>query len=394
MSSLAWIDFDEVERQRARRIMALFQEKDTRDELGLGPIRDSISDHLFPGTSTIQTRLRYMLFVPWIYSMVEEVNSPPDRLTEIARAHEIRLIDALRAGGEDEGIIGRDAGASLQRLASSIYWAGLRSWGIRLFPGSQEAYFSALPSLRRRQHRGGSSEDALVAEDRDLATWRSGLPPRPQDLLERVDFRLTRDEAGFLIDRLIDSRPNNLLTHLAKARRPAKCDYIWTHPDLAAFPDTARRLVEHAEVFSAAMLGAALLYNLMLAELREREDWIERYRDDLANWADRLDLTAVASWSLDDFWFGVEHENHRVREPARLFVRRWRELVVEQRGEIADTPAARDLVRSRETRLKGPQSRFVNSTVRDRWGGRSGTDRIAFRWREASSHIRDLADAD
>lgn len=67
VSTLAWIDFDEAERQRAQRIMALFQERDSRDELGLGAIRDSISDHLFPGTSTIQTRLRYMLFVPWIF---------------------------------------------------------------------------------------------------------------------------------------------------------------------------------------------------------------------------------------------------------------------------------------------------------------------------------------
>jgi Family of unknown function (DUF6361)/Bacterial conjugation TrbI-like protein len=60
MSSLAWIDFDEAERQRAQRIMALFQERESRDELGLGAIRDSIADHLFPGTSTIQTRLRFV----------------------------------------------------------------------------------------------------------------------------------------------------------------------------------------------------------------------------------------------------------------------------------------------------------------------------------------------
>lgn len=39
MSSLAWIDFDEAERQRAQRIMALFQERESRDELGLGAIR-------------------------------------------------------------------------------------------------------------------------------------------------------------------------------------------------------------------------------------------------------------------------------------------------------------------------------------------------------------------
>ena len=64
MSSLAWIDFDEAERERAQRIMALFQERESRDELGLGAIRDSIADHLFPGTSTIQTRLRY-IFRGW-----------------------------------------------------------------------------------------------------------------------------------------------------------------------------------------------------------------------------------------------------------------------------------------------------------------------------------------
>ena len=33
--------------------MELFEEKESRDELGLGPIRDSIADHLFPGTVLI-----------------------------------------------------------------------------------------------------------------------------------------------------------------------------------------------------------------------------------------------------------------------------------------------------------------------------------------------------
>jgi hypothetical protein len=36
MASLAWIDFDEAERQRPQCIMALFQERESRDELGLG----------------------------------------------------------------------------------------------------------------------------------------------------------------------------------------------------------------------------------------------------------------------------------------------------------------------------------------------------------------------
>lgn len=46
MSSLAWTDFDEAERQRSQRIMVLFQERESHDELGLGAIRNSIAEHL------------------------------------------------------------------------------------------------------------------------------------------------------------------------------------------------------------------------------------------------------------------------------------------------------------------------------------------------------------
>ena len=118
MSSLAWIDFDEAERQRVQRIMEFIKERDSRDELGLGAIRDSIADHLFPGTSTIQTRLRYMLFIPWLYRMLEVGSESEDRLRSRARDLEIRLIYALLTGGERGGVIGRDAGANLIRLPS------------------------------------------------------------------------------------------------------------------------------------------------------------------------------------------------------------------------------------------------------------------------------------
>ena len=165
MSSLAWIDFDEAERQRAQRIMALFQERESRDELGLGAIRDSIADHLFPGTSTIQTRLRYMLFVPWLFRMLEQRDAPESQLRTEARALEIRLADALKAGGESNGIIGRDAGPRLQRLPSSVYWAGLSALGIRLFPGSIDSLFVSLRSLRRPR---------LLADGEDASIGSTG----------------------------------------------------------------------------------------------------------------------------------------------------------------------------------------------------------------------------
>ena len=394
MSSLSWIVFDEVERQRVRRIMSLFEEKGTRDELGLGAVRDSIADHLFPGTSTLQTRVRYMLFVPWIYALVERLDVPPDRLIQAARGREVGLIDALRSGGEEEGVIGRYAGERLQRLPSSIYWQGLSSWGIRRFSGSQEAYFTFLSALRHRRRLIRFEDESLRDEGRLKSAWCAELPDPPADLLERADFTLTSDEAGFLMDRLASAQPDSLLTCLVRDGRHVACDYVWEHPDLAGFPDAIRRLIEHAEVFSAVMHGAALLYNLLLAEKRANEDWIVHYRSELSTWKhEEFNPVAMACWSLEDFWSTAAHESHHIRYLTRQFVRHWGGLVHESGGEVADLPAARDLVQSRERALKGSQSRFVNRTVLDNWGGRSGAERLTFRWREASSHIRDLTHA-
>jgi hypothetical protein len=72
-----WVDFAEDDRRKMAGVIALFNEKDTRDELGLGSIRDTFADWLFPATSTIQTRARHFLFVPWIYQKVERLRTPP-----------------------------------------------------------------------------------------------------------------------------------------------------------------------------------------------------------------------------------------------------------------------------------------------------------------------------
>lgn len=139
MSALAWIDFDQTDRDRARRIMDLFGVEDSRDELGLGSIRDALSDLMFPGTSTIQTRLRYMFFVPWLYRMAARSGGRADQ----ARQLEIQLITALLRGGETENVIGSEARDSLKRLPSDVYWAGLLALGIRTHPGSRAEMLAA-----------------------------------------------------------------------------------------------------------------------------------------------------------------------------------------------------------------------------------------------------------
>lgn len=48
-SRIAWLDYSEDQRRRMREVIDLFREHDTLDELGIGSIRDTFSDLLFPG---------------------------------------------------------------------------------------------------------------------------------------------------------------------------------------------------------------------------------------------------------------------------------------------------------------------------------------------------------
>ncbi|MES1951928.1 hypothetical protein S4A8_13785 [Salinisphaera sp. S4-8] len=52
-SALSWLDFDHAARERSQALLAFFNEPGTRDELGIGNIRNALADQLFPGTSTI-----------------------------------------------------------------------------------------------------------------------------------------------------------------------------------------------------------------------------------------------------------------------------------------------------------------------------------------------------
>ena len=63
-STLSWLDSNERERRAVLELVSALSEPGTLDELGIGSVRDTIADALFPGISTIQTRARYFLFIP------------------------------------------------------------------------------------------------------------------------------------------------------------------------------------------------------------------------------------------------------------------------------------------------------------------------------------------
>src|SRR5690348_18030165 len=135
MSAFIWLDYSEYERRRMLDVVDLFRERDTRDELGVGSVRDAFADMLFPGTSTIMTRARYFLLVPWTYRRLERHRVRSAEIAARARKAELELVEPIEQSDDNDGNIGQVAKTALKRLPSSVYWQGLYVWGIRSFAG-------------------------------------------------------------------------------------------------------------------------------------------------------------------------------------------------------------------------------------------------------------------
>lgn len=395
-STFTWLDYSDRDRRKMLEVMDLFREKDTRDELGIGSVRDAFADLLFPGTSTIQTRARYFLFVPWIMQDVEHSKSMRAK-SEVARSKELSLVDALIDGGEKEGVIGRRAKKALKRLPSSVYWQGLRVWGIRRYAGQPEQYFRAIQRSAGINPRTLAEDD--LAEER-LGNWHDGLPTAPTDLRQPTTFDLTHEEARFLNDCINMRHSNTLLAWLVRCGKPTTdVDFVWEHPQWAEFDAVHRTQLHHARLFSVVMWGAALLYNLLLAQKVDNPEKIEYYKNLCDIWSDMIEImrgdSLVWEQNLDAFWGLTGVSNQRITRWTKQFVERWVAFTVSKKSarDVIDLQAAHELIMDRERWLKRGQSRFDNARALDLWranGAAAGIGQINYRWNRVQVIVNDI----
>jgi broad specificity phosphatase PhoE len=393
-AQLAWIDLTADDRDKIRRVLNLFNERGTVDELGLGLLRDTFSDALFPGTSVLHTRLRYMLFIPWIYQEIESWGGGYDVAYE-ARRMEMRLIEALAGSDDTAGIIGIQARESLWQLASTAYWAALVRWGIFLAGRNQGWYHTQFDGLLRRQKEVGRADDPGVVWTRE-PVWHPRQPGAPAGFPDEASFALTHEEADFLRGRIQERCGGSLLAWLAQQGSGALADSFWEEPAALHAVGSIAEAVELARRFSRHVEGAPLLYNLLLAEMRygiqagERdEELMESYRAQLAEWAAREE--AEEPFEPVSLWSFVGRQGGRLVRPQQRFVEAWSRRVSEIGARhVVDDEFLRKLIESRERQLKGHRARVVNRGRLLDWGGRVGVGRMSFRWPNVRRLLMDL----
>lgn len=402
-SAFAWLDYSDGERRRMLEVIDLFREKGTLDELGIGSIRDTFAEQFFPGISTIQSRARYFLFVPWLYQALERDRIPSLRAWPHSRWQQAKLVESLKAGGEGPaaGLIGIDAGANVQRPPSIIYWAGLRRLGILTHPGSGDRYHTSLDGFYHGHGRALRSEgDELI--ERGRHNWNPNLPGAPDDLLAATSFRLRYEDADFLAEQIRHHVGDSLLAKCLSPsiRRVKSAPAIWTLGGLETLAPELQRDIEDARLFALAMDGAVLTYNLMLAEaaqatgLRADTASSDGFRQELARWSDELQgaTDALAGWDRPGMWARLRTRNPGIRHGAQAFCEMWMSAAISSPHAVIDHESVRRAISQRERLLKSGLARLHNPRALERWSGRSGVGRLAYRWPNARVILMDILD--
>lgn len=225
---LGWIDFSRDERKKVLNVIHLLDEPGAVDELGLGIIRDAFSDLFFPGTSTVQTRAKYFLIVPYV---LKEAGSGlyGDNINTILRKiddEERKCRDILLETNSD-GVIGRLVPNSwVLRTPSDIYWNGIKKLGIFTSDLSVKEYIGQTifeRTIKQAKKYGNRNKEAEENEKDDLDAgdisslhfWNLGDTYK-ENWRDDLVIDLQPKEAIYLRGQIIANQRNSLLAYILK----------------------------------------------------------------------------------------------------------------------------------------------------------------------------------
>ncbi|MBA7517038.1 hypothetical protein ES705_09088 [subsurface metagenome] len=394
-STFSWVDFSDEDKEKMVQIIRQLRQQDTIDELGIGSVRDSIANILFPGTTTIQTRAKYVLFVPWILKKMEKNKVSSENISQRVKQEEIKLCKSLLKMGVKDGVIGAIAGEGLQRFPSSIYWAGLQTWGIRKFRGSLNDYYQGLNSYYHLKKGNITRDDQEVLLYHNFGeNWDEGLPESPQELPGKEGLDLTQKEAQYLLEKLLINCRESLLTNIIYLRKIAEKDFVWENTFIYKLNNDLQIKVMHAQNFSEIMQGAALVYNYLLAEKKESEELINKYKERLAEWqmamSSRVEI--FSNWNLEHFWNLVYSERTiNISGRTKRFIDQWIEIVLKNIDDIfTNKEEINHLIYEREKEVKGRRARLRNPDYLAKWNGAAGTGQLDYRWHVVKKIVNDI----
>lgn len=351
---IGWIDFSKTERDKINSILDLLTDPGTLDEMGIAQVRDGFSNLFFPGTTTIQTRAKYFLIVPYTLKDLE-LNSTKDYSKlkkELDDTEEKCARIFLENNFDESGVIGSraiDQGNWVKRTPASIYWNGLRTYHIFKSEITLNQYLKAIASrkslkenIAKLGNRNDNSDKAQ--DDKDAGSVQGfhflNIPTYEKNWIDDLKMALTKEEGAFLKDQIINTCGDSLLGFIIKNNLKEVLEYE-SFNDLERisfkFPKNIRNSFRLAKAFSEFNFVLRIIYNIIASD-GENERANERFAEKQPK------LVEIADFDLKSVFSILKVRDTQLK----LFLLKAQQLMKEEKIDELE-----DLITKREIMLKG-----------------------------------------
>ena len=408
-SAIGWIDFSSEHREKVKTVMDLLASPGVVDELGIGMIRDSFSDTLFPGISTIQTRAKYFLTIPRIFRDYKQIKANERRKTSLAdylNEQENRCMRFLNTNHKSDprvGIIGAsfaERRGEVQRKPSSVYWNGLRTFGLIKTTLSLHEFARTFANPDAALHDLLQGSDQEKGDDPDAVESNGpavNTPSYPGNWQEPLTLHLNSEEATFLAGQMAARVPESLLGQILMddAIRTAfvELPHDWSFADFcdqAPFIDKLsaelRLTLMGARDFWQLLSGAHIRYNVLLQRRHGTDEKRREFEELWKEWCEAMGRFPWERWNTQMVWDLAHRHRRQIREYTKRFVRKWIESV---QGSTWDLAALDDLVTQQELLNKKARARLKSNAegAESEWVGIRSLD---YRYTQARTIITDI----
>ena len=394
---LGWIDFSKSERNKVLSVLDLLTEAGTLDELGIAPIRDGFANIFFPGTSTLQTRAKYFLIVPYALKDMElSKESNPNRILKEFNELERFCGEVFMAKGEDtEGIIGNRSlrqGKWVKRTPADIYWAGLRTFNIFTSGSlSLTEYVRASCALKNQKtslSKLGNSNDGTedkVGDDKDagdlyrMQFWN--IPTYTSNWQDDLQIQLTSEEGNYLKRQIILSCPDTMMAYILKNNHIEALelkDFSSLERIIGVFPKEIQNDYILAKDFSDFMYVLRTIYNIIVSDGKNEKANGEWNRL-------KAELKKRSNVDLDAIFARLQIYN---KSSLCSFLRKEKELMYSENLEGMKMEIRR---RERELKQNRAKTMHLGELPTDVWYGGGEMD---YRFNNASSIMKDIFESE
>ena len=213
----------------------------------------------------------------------------------------------LENNSDEKGVIGKrsiQGGGWVSRTPASIYWAGLRKYGIFKGKMSIDHYIKFIAIQKQKTsgalNLGNQSDESH--DDKNAGDVQKkrlfNIPTYSRDWIDDLDMNLTFDEGQFLKNQIIESCPDSLMAYVLKNDIHEFVD-IPSFNDLEAieFPDHIQKNYIKANSFSEFCFALRVVYNLIVSENKNVESNEE---------FSKLDFQSISKIDVDDIMNPLE----------------------------------------------------------------------------------------